>query len=319
MRLKRHATSAACIAILGTLASLESAIAGSSGPAVEVGNRVFPESVTSTRDGRLFVGSLGGRGILRAMPGDSAVSPWIAPGTAGLLDVLGVLADEKRNTLWACSADAAVGRVPAKVSALHAFDLATGRAKGRYELPSPGALCNDIAIAADGTVYVTDSINMEVARWTRGQRKLETWVARGAIGKAGDILDGIAILGTRVIVNAFMSGALYAIDATARVPRVSEIRLPRALTRPDGMRALSRDSLLVVESGDVSQLVQVRLKGNDGEILPLRDGFADGAVAVSREGRLAFVLEASLSARFTPGEAPAPSRIVPVALPVVLQ
>ncbi len=317
MRPNRHATIARCLAILGLAASLESASAGSSATAVDVGDRVFPESVTSTRDGRLFVGSLGGRGILRALPGDSSVSPWVAPGTDGLLDVFGVLADEKRSTLWACSADAAVGRAPAKASALHAFDLRTGRVTGRYELPSPGALCNDIAVAADGTVYVTDSINMEVARLTRDHQKLETWVGKGAIGKAGEVLDGIATLGTRVIVNAFMSGTLYAIDEEAGVPRVSDLRLPRPLARPDGMRAIGRDSLLVVETGDSGRLVQVRLKGNEGEISPVRDGFAGGAVAVTREGHVAFVLEGSLPMRFTPGEVPAPSRIVPVSLPAM--
>ena len=63
------------------------------------GTRIFPESITSTPDGTLIVGSLGHGNVLRIAPGSSTAEEWIKPGTGGLNQVLGVYADDKGKTL----------------------------------------------------------------------------------------------------------------------------------------------------------------------------------------------------------------------------
>src|SRR5512141_1379631 len=65
--------------------------------------RIFPESITSTSDGTLIVGSLGHGNVLRIAPGKTTAEEWIKPGTGGLNGVLGVFADEKGKNLWVCS------------------------------------------------------------------------------------------------------------------------------------------------------------------------------------------------------------------------
>ena len=67
------------------------------------GKEVFPESITSLSNGTLIIGSSGQGNILRVMPGTTTAEEFIKAGTAGLSLVLGVLADEKSNTLWVCS------------------------------------------------------------------------------------------------------------------------------------------------------------------------------------------------------------------------
>jgi hypothetical protein len=67
------------------------------------GTRVFPESMTSTIDGTLIVGSLGHGYVLRIAPGQTTAEEWIKPGTNGLNSVLGVYADERNKLLWVCS------------------------------------------------------------------------------------------------------------------------------------------------------------------------------------------------------------------------
>ena len=47
------------------------------------GERAFPESITSARDGSLFVGRLGEGGIVRADPRTGAAAVFVAPGAAG--------------------------------------------------------------------------------------------------------------------------------------------------------------------------------------------------------------------------------------------
>jgi DNA-binding beta-propeller fold protein YncE len=69
------------------------------------GDRDFPESITSTPDGTIYVGSLGTGGVYRIARGAKVARPWIKPGAFGTHSTFGVLADPKSNTLWVCSND----------------------------------------------------------------------------------------------------------------------------------------------------------------------------------------------------------------------
>jgi streptogramin lyase len=131
---------------------------------------VQAENLTSSQDGSVYFGSTAKGTIYRAGPGASQAEPWIQASAAGLTNVLGVLADDKTNTLWVCQ-NSTGGRGGAPVAgqtALRSFDLKTGAAKGTYPFPtvyatesfanrihrlkpSNGGVCNDMAIAPDGT------------------------------------------------------------------------------------------------------------------------------------------------------------------------
>src|SRR5258706_16076354 len=120
------------------------------------GARAFPESITSTSDGTLFIGRLGEGGIVRAAHRTGEAALFVAPGASGSRSITGVFADEVSKTLWACSNDlsaldgASSGRDHG--GALKGFDLRTGAAKRSVPLPGPHAFCNDIAVDASGEV-----------------------------------------------------------------------------------------------------------------------------------------------------------------------
>src|SRR5262249_44354643 len=64
---------------------------------------LFPESITSTSDGAIIVGSFGTSSIWRVPPGENIAAKWIdASNNKGPL--LGVLADEKSGRLLVCQA-----------------------------------------------------------------------------------------------------------------------------------------------------------------------------------------------------------------------
>src|SRR2546423_12119101 len=97
--------------------------------------------------------------ISRAAPGAAKAEPWILASTTGLTRVLGVLADDKTNTLWVCQ-NSTGGRDGAPVvgqTALRSFDLKSGAAKRTYPFPPNSGVRNHIPVAAHGTAYRHDA------------------------------------------------------------------------------------------------------------------------------------------------------------------
>ena len=142
-------------ALFSSVLWMTAAVAGSL--SIELpGERAFPESITSARDGSLFVGRLGEGGIVRADPRTGAAAVFVAPGAAGSRSITGVFADEASGTLWACSNDLSALGGPSSSgdsrSALKGFDLRTGAAKRSVPLPGAHAFCNDIAVDSSGEV-----------------------------------------------------------------------------------------------------------------------------------------------------------------------
>src|SRR5499427_8671464 len=107
---------------------------------IGVPDKSFPESVTSTRDGTLYVGSFNLGGVLRIAP-DGKTDQLIKPGADGTRSTLGVLADEKSGTLFVCSNDISgfgvAGPSETKGAWLKTFDLKSGAPKGSFALSDP--------------------------------------------------------------------------------------------------------------------------------------------------------------------------------------
>src|SRR5689334_15708420 len=91
---------------LSTLLAISATVTQAKGLPEEItipGERVFPESLTSTSDGTVIISGVGARTIFRAEPGSGRAKPWIQPETDGMQGVYGVFADNKFGKLYACS------------------------------------------------------------------------------------------------------------------------------------------------------------------------------------------------------------------------
>ena len=141
--------------------------------AIEIpGDQAFMESITAGPDGTLYVSSLASGGIARIKPGASKAEEWIAPAAFGSRSTFGVFADAKSNTLWVCSNDMSGlgvdGPGHAIGSHLKGFDLSTGDGKISAQFPGKTNLCNDMTVASDGTVYVTNSLAPQILQLKPG-------------------------------------------------------------------------------------------------------------------------------------------------------
>lgn len=247
-----------------------------------------PENVTSRRDGTVYFGSMATGTIYRAAPGAARAEPWIVASTAGLSNVLGVLADDRSNTLWVCqNVSGGRGGVPvAGRTALRSFDLTSGAAVGTYPFPTDAGFCNDIAVAADGAVYASESYRGRVHRLRPGAAALEVWARDSAI----NVIDGLAFLADGALyVNTFDTGRLFRIpvNADGSAGAVVRIETSHPLVRPDGLRTAGPRTLIQTEQqGRVAELV---IDGNRAELRVLRDGLPR-ASGVTLVGESALVL-----------------------------
>jgi sugar lactone lactonase YvrE len=301
---------------LGLAAAVSQGLAAAPAEIVIPGERLTTESLTSTRDGTVYIGSVGTGQIFRARPDAATAEPFILPKADGIGAVFGVFADEKANTLWACSGTLALGPPQAGApapppSALHAFDLRSGAPKGKWNMPAAGAFCNDIAVGSDGTAYASDTNNMQVARLKPGAQSLEVWAgADGAFGPMGGVLDGIAVLGDTLLVNALRTNKIFSVaigrDGTAG--KVVEVKLDTPVEGPDGMRSFGANALLVAEGGGGGSVTKIVLNDakTEGKRTVLKSGFPDGPVAVTVVGENVYVLEGQLAALFAPPGSPPP-------------
>lgn len=287
------------------------------------GERVYPESITATSDGTLIIGSLAQGAIYRAAPGAATAATWIKPGTAGMMSVLGVLADERSGTLWACSDDfsSAGVTVPGgrKPVALKSFDLRSGAPKGSVALPGARALCNDIAIGPDGAAYVTDSFNPHVLRLKPGATAFEVWATddRFAVAK-GAALDGIAFGGDgNLYVNLYNGNALFRIGVNrdGSAGKVTQLRPSQPIALCDGMRKFGADTLLMIEG--TGKLDRVTVAGDNAKIDVLKSGYKT-PVSVVQVGNVAWVAEGQLTFLFQPTSGkPGPFHVYAVPLGAV--
>ncbi len=283
------------------------------------GSRAYPESVTAD-GGALIDGGFGDGAIYRTAPGEQQARLWIKPGTAGMMSVLGVLADTRSHTLYACSSDlsAAGVTIPGgqKPVALKMFDLTTGAPKGSVGLPGERTLCNDIAIGPDGAAYVTDSFNPHVLRLAPGSGSFEAWAtdSRFTVAK-GAGLDGIAFGSDgNVYVDLYNGNKLFRINVNkdGSAGTVDELRPSRALDRPDALRRLGPNTLLMIEGG--GRLDEVTIDHDEAKIDVLKSGY-DVPTSVVQIGHTAWVSEGQLDHLLDPKAGPPkPFHLYPVPL-----
>jgi sugar lactone lactonase YvrE len=300
-----------CVAAATALVAAACGASGTDREITFVDGRIFPESMTSTASGDLYFSSLGQNAVYRAAANTTQAVQWIPPKANGLNFVLGVLADEPDGVLWVCSS-ANGGRNGAPYvgeTALKAFNLKDASFKASYPFPGNG-LCNDIAVAADGTVYATDTNEARVLRLKKGAEALDVWAADSMLLRSA---DGIALKDGAVYVNTYSQGTLVRIpvNADSSAGTITKLDTSRGLVHPDGMRTIDKETMLLVEGE--GRLDEVTIAGNTANIKVLRSRLKD-PTAVALAGGTAWVTEARIGL-LDSSKDPGPFRAVGVAYP----
>lgn len=178
----------------------------------------YPNGIAHAEDGTLFVGSVSDGRILRRAPGGE----WtvLFPGSEEVFAVTSLRLDAPRGLLWGTSPDVMGllrpnGTLGRRANRLFSVDARTGELKQVVPIPD-GGLGNDVTVAPDGGLYVTDSLRASVLYLPPGGERLKTYVydlhfktrgaAMGAIGPAGIAL---APDGRTLAINTYVAGRLF--------------------------------------------------------------------------------------------------------------
>jgi WD40 repeat protein len=233
---------------------------------------VFPESITSSTDGTIYIGSVKGN-VYRALPGAVTATPWIRHSPEnGILTILGVLVDEASDTLWLCSVPNFFGpERSAGVSALMAFDLDSGAHKGAYAFPPPASVCNDVTIAPDGTAFASDTSNGRIFTLSPGASNLELYGEDASL--VG--IDGLAFSGDGTLyVNNVRSNEIVRVDMApdGSLRGLTSLELSHELGGPDGFRLIEGNRFIQAE-GTIGRVAVVTIEGDTATLRVLDDSF----------------------------------------------
>jgi hypothetical protein len=261
------------------------------------GAHVYPESMSSTADGTVYVGSIWGV-VYRARPGAAMAEPWAQP--EGVLSILGVLADPAHGTLWLCSTPNNFRNPPiAGTSAVMALDLQTGKAKGAWPFPAPASACNDITIAKDGTAFVSDTPNGRVFTVKRGAKDVELFAQDDRLKG----IDGIVFSGDGTLyANIVTKGQMVRLDRDkeGKFAGVTQLQLSQSVAGPDGLRLISGHRFLQAE-GNSGKITEVTIEGDKATIKVLKEGLVSppgvtsvGRTAYAIEGKIGYLIDPKL-------------------------
>ncbi|QXJ20465.1 SMP-30/gluconolactonase/LRE family protein [Actinomadura graeca] len=189
------------------------------------GDRVYPEGIAADpRTGVFYAGSFEDGTVYAMTPGRRAAEVFLPAGADGRRTANGLKAD-RAGRLWVCDSSSGVA----------VYDTRTRRLLARFVVPGDGArFVNDLAIAPDGTAYITDSVRAVVYRATPrdvakgGRITLAPRFDLGGVLEAHEpgafTLNGIVAdpAGRHLLVADMTGGDLYRLDvASGAVAKVA--------------------------------------------------------------------------------------------------
>lgn len=196
-----------------------------------------------------YLSSVDRRRILRRDERGRVVD-FVAAGAAGLAAPLGLAVDADRRRLWVVSAGLPHARGLAADaldrSALYAFDLEGGRLLERIDAPPGKRLWNDLEIARDGTIYVSDPGSASIARVRPGAGVETLTEGAGLVSPGGLALSSD---GRQLYVADWSNGLARVDPATGRLEWLPAPANATTLGI-DGLR-LRGASLIAIQNGVV--------------------------------------------------------------------
>jgi sugar lactone lactonase YvrE len=246
-------------------------LAGGTVQFITLPDNYFPEGIAVSLGNRLYIGSVADGSIYTVAPNSTTAQLFVPPKTLAKPSVLGMAVSADGQTLWVCNTVTAAPAGTLPSAAIVGIGAADGQVKATHELPpsAAGAFCNDIAIAANGNLWATESFGGRLFRIAaadlNSNAPATAWLQASELsGPNGPEVNrfganGLALMSGKLFVVNSSRGTLLSIDPTLEAPGSADLHVVTLeesgvadsvlLANPDGIRRLSDTDLLIVESG----------------------------------------------------------------------
>jgi sugar lactone lactonase YvrE len=266
------------------------------------GNQVFPEGVAwDPTSNDFFTGSTNDGTIYRGDIDSGQVTVFSAAGADGRTAAIGMKVDVAKRRLWVCGG--ATGSV-------WVYDVNSGALIRKFDTPQVAStFLNDVALAPNGDVYVTDSRRPVLFKITGSGAQpgqLEDFIEfenTPIVYTAGvNALNGIVVTADGANLIVVHSGAqkLYRIAVATKT--ITEINLGGALQGGDGM-VLDGQILYICERvTNTDRIVRVRLAADfdSGTIVDnFRDSTFSTPTTIAKVGNRMLVVNSQFANRGT--------------------
>ncbi len=204
-----------------------------------------------SKSGSFYFSSVPQRKIVRRTK-DGTVSDFVASGSHGLLSPLGLAVDAEHRRLWMVAAGlpqtSGLKKADRNKSALFAFDLDTGAWQRTVDAPPGDRSWNDLELAADGSVFVSDPAAKAILQVKPDGGILTLLAGEEILGSPG----GLALSADgRLLYVADWTNGLGVLDlAAAGAARWTWLRPPAGATvlGLDGLRRQG-NRLIAIQNG----------------------------------------------------------------------
>jgi hypothetical protein len=263
-----------------------------------------PEGIEVTRNGTIYVTSVGTGAVYRGTVRSPHLKPFLPAGSDGRTSATGVHVDRWGRVLVA----------GASTSKLYMYD-----ARGRLlaiRAVQEGSFLNDFAFTSDA-VYVTDSAHNQIWRASLtkdGLGQLKPWLTRDKIEPIPYFLNGIVTDGRALLVGEQGQDVTYRIDLRTKAVRPLDVTGANGILSGDGYLLEGRRLYAVYNAGGGKYVTRLALLNRDWTTAHVMADSGPGATnatptTVARDGHRLLWVNSQLDA--APGTPPYTVSVVP--------
>ncbi len=255
---------------------------------------LYPEGLEYDADRGAFLVTSLTRGQVHAVR--AGAEPELIVDDPELVSAIGLRIDRKRGLLFVCSSDPGVSAktdaaTQRKLAGLGIYNLASGE-KQRFirldRLNEGFQFCNDIALADDGTLYVSNSFSPVIYRIDANfEASVLANDERFAVDGFG--FNGVALAGGSLLVAHSVNGTLHRVDIQSGV--FQEVQLSESAQYADGLVMLDANRVAVAQN-EANQIAIFESKDGWRSAKRVRvydQGFSFPTTGVLADGKLFYL------------------------------
>lgn len=274
-------------------------------PIIIESDSLYPEGITFNPLTESFIVTSLRYGTLHSVAMDGTLT--VFNDDERLISTIGVHADVENNRLLACVSDPGASvrtseETQAALAALTVFDLETGDLLEYIDLgalvPDVPHFCNDITVAEDGTIYVTDSFTPIIYAVDEDYTP-SVLLQDDELASPGFSFNGITMLGEDQLLVAHMDfGMLYRVSLDD--PTVIPVELDEEIIGADGINFY--DDQLIVNNNTSNEILRIESDDDweSAEITGRMDAAGTFPTTNTRVDDTVYALIARLDVLFNP-------------------